>query len=247
MNINTSPDAISRSTRQYHAGLHVRLRQQLRDRGVARRAADRAQFAAALRLWALCRAAFRLAVHGAARQQRTLLAVSDPAVGEALRTLRKSRRRAVAHRAVPRAGDPVAQLRWDPAPIPKTGDDVPAGRADHDHGGRRQHPGRHGGACLPHHQIDGRSAFLQCRWRDDVRAAAGQSALRHRVRPDRRRARRDRGDPARREIPCRDHGRPGARLSLRELRRRLHAAGARPDRRQLPRQCARFPHPGCGL
>ena len=42
-------------------------------------------------------------------------------------------------------------------------------------------------------------------------------------------------------------GRPGARLSLRKLRRRLHAAGARADRRQLPRQCARFPHPGRGL
>ena len=43
------------------------------------------------------------------------------------------------------------------------------------------------------------------------------------------------------------HRRSGARLSLRKLRRRLHAAGARADRRQLPRQCARFPHPGRGL
>ena len=43
---------------------------------------------------------------------------------------------------------PIAQLRWDPAPIPKDEHDLPAGRADHDHGGRRQHPGRHGRACL---------------------------------------------------------------------------------------------------
>ena len=42
-------------------------------------------------------------------------------------------------------------------------------------------------------------------------------------------------------------GRPGARLSVRELRRRLHAAGARPDRRQLPRQSARLPDAGRGL
>ena len=87
---------------------------------------------------------------------------------------------------------PIAQLRWDPAPIPKRRYDLPAGRADHDDGGRRQHPGRHGRACLSDHEIDGRSAFLQCRRRDAVRAAAGQSAFRHRVRPDRCRARRNR-------------------------------------------------------
>ncbi len=42
-------------------------------------------------------------------------------------------------------------------------------------------------------------------------------------------------------------GRPGARLCLRELRRRLHAAGSRTDRRQLPGQSARLPDAGCGL
>ena len=35
---------------------------------------------------------------------------------------------------------------------------------------------------------------------------------------------------------------PGARLCLRELRRRLHAAGSRTDRRELPRQSARLSH-----
>ena len=39
-------------------------------------------------------------------------------------------------------------------------------------------------------------------------------------------------------------GRPGARLPLRELRRRLHPAGARADRRQLPGQPARLPDAG---
>ena len=38
--------------------------------------------------------------------------------------------------------------------------------------------------------------------------------------------------------------RPGARLPVRELRRRFHAARARADWRQLPRQSARLPHAG---
>ena len=41
--------------------------------------------------------------------------------------------------------------------------------------------------------------------------------------------------------------RPGARLSVRELRRRSDPARARPDRRQLPGQPARLPDPGRGL
>jgi homogentisate 1,2-dioxygenase len=41
--------------------------------------------------------------------------------------------------------------------------------------------------------------------------------------------------------------RAGARLSLRKLRRGLQPAGAWPDRRELPCQPARFPHPGRGL
>ena len=48
-----------------------------------------------------------------------------------------------------------------------------------------------------------------------------------------------RGVKIRVELPRR----PGARISLRELRRRLHPAGARADRRQLPGQSARLPHP----
>ena len=102
MNINTSSRPHQPQHRQRHAGLHVRLRQQLRDRGAAGRAADRPQLAAALRLRALCRATLRFALHRAARQQRALVALSHPAVGEALRPLRQGRCPAVAHRAVPR-------------------------------------------------------------------------------------------------------------------------------------------------
>ena len=52
---------------------------------------------------------------------------------------------------------------------------------------------------------------------------------------------------ARREDPRRAEGRSSARLYLRELRRRLHAARARSDRRELHGQPARFPHPRRGL
>src|SRR5208282_4023030 len=45
---------------------------------------------------------------------------------------------------------------------------------------------------------------------------------------------------ARREVQGRTRRGSGARLSLRELRRQLHASEPRPDRRQLPRQSARL-------
>ena len=55
------------------------------------------------------------------------------------------------------------------------------------------------------------------------------------------------GHSARRQIPHRIDGRSGARLSVRELRRRVHAAGARADRRELSGQCARFSYANRGL
>ena len=48
----------------------------------------------------------------------------------------------------------VQQLRWDPTPVPSG--HLPAGRADDDDGGRRRYAVRHGRACLCHHQVDGR-------------------------------------------------------------------------------------------
>ena len=139
---------------------------------------------------------------------------------------------------------PIAQLRWDPAPIPKedttflqgvqtmtTAGDVntQAGMAAHVYLITKSMVDQH------FYNADGELMFV---------LQQGNLARRHGVRPHRRRARRDRGDPARREIPRRDSERSGARLSLRKLRRRLHAAGARADRRQLPCQCARLPHAG---
>ncbi len=69
MNINTSPDQIIRSSAQVTPGYMSGFGNSFETEVAARRAADRPQLAAALRLRALCRAAFRLALHRAARRQ----------------------------------------------------------------------------------------------------------------------------------------------------------------------------------
>src|SRR5262245_30914225 len=67
--------------------LYVGLRQLVRDRGAARCAAGRAQFAAKGQVRPLRRAAVRLAVHRAAVDQPALLALSHPTHGQALGAL----------------------------------------------------------------------------------------------------------------------------------------------------------------
>ena len=204
MNINTSPDAISRSTVNITPGYMSGFGNSFETEAlpgalpIGRNSPQRCAYG--LYAEQLSGSPFT-APRGS--NERSWLYRIRPSV-TAFRPLRKSRCRAVAHRAVPRIRFADRAIALGSGADPQRGHDVPAGRADHDHGGRRQHAGRHGRACLPHHQIDGRSAFLQCRRRDDVRGAAGQLALRHRVRPHRYRARRDRGDSARREIPRRD-------------------------------------------
>src|SRR5262249_6409360 len=64
-------------------GLHAGFRQRLRDRSAAGGAPRGPELAAESGLRPLRRAAIRLAVHGAARQQRTLVALPHPAVSEA--------------------------------------------------------------------------------------------------------------------------------------------------------------------
>ena len=118
MNINTSPDAISRSSVNITPGYMSGFGNSFETEALPGALADRAQLAAALRLRALRRAAVRLAVHRAARQQRALVAVSDPAVGQALRPVRQGRCRAVAHRAVPRAGDAGLAIALGPGADP---------------------------------------------------------------------------------------------------------------------------------
>ena len=108
----------------------------------------------------------------------------------------KGRHRAVAHRAAPQEARcrsrPCGGIR---SPDPDEQVSFLEG-SHHHHGRRRRHAGRHGGACLSHHPLDGGRVLLQCRRRDAVRAAAGRAAALDRVRHHRHRAGRDRRHPA---------------------------------------------------
>ena len=120
MNINASPDTINRSAVNITPGYMSGFGNSFETEALPGALADRAQFAATLRLRALCRAIVRLALHRAARQQRAFLAVSHPPVSPAFRAaLPKSMPDFGAPRRVTRVELPIAQLRWDPAPIPK--------------------------------------------------------------------------------------------------------------------------------
>jgi len=140
MNINTSPDVISRSSVNITPGYMSGFGNSFETEALPGALPMGRQLAATLRLRSLCRAAFGFAVYRTARQQRALVAVSHPAVGAALWPLRQGRcglwRTAPCHEQ--RAADRAIAL--DPAPIPKEDMTFPAGRADHDHGGRCQHP-----------------------------------------------------------------------------------------------------------
>src|SRR5262249_11556142 len=69
--------------RPHDAAIYVGLRQQLRDGGASGSAADRPQLAPEGQLRALCRAAQRLAIHGASRPEPALLALSHLAERQA--------------------------------------------------------------------------------------------------------------------------------------------------------------------
>ncbi len=175
--------------------------------------------------------------------QRAELAVPHPPDRAALGALHQGGCPAVAHRALRgvRDADRAATLEPDPA----------AGREPVLHRGHAHH--HHRGRCraaTPAWRPMSTSPPDPCRtsisttpmarcWSCRSRAActcAPSSA-------HRRGARRDRRHPARRQDQRRPAGRERPRLRLRELRRRAHPAGARPDRRQLPGQPARLPNP----
>ncbi len=229
-----------------YAGLHVRVRQLLRDRGAARRAADRAEFAATGQLRSLRRAIVRLALYGATVDQSALLALSNPAHREAFGPVPEDRQGADPHGAGrtrgKRPGDRATAVEPDPHPRGKT---HVHDRASYHHDRRRRRDARRHGR--PHgagDRLDAGRISLQCRWGNAHRRAGRPAAIQYRVRCDRDRARRDLPDPTRRHFPGRTHRWAGARLCLRELWGRLPVARSRPDRRQLPRQCARFPYAG---
>ena len=81
---------------------------------------------------------------------------------------------------------PIGQLRWDPIPIPDEACHFSTGVRTITTAGDA-HAGRHGGAPLSRDALDGGRVFLQRRWRDAVRAAAGRAAVLHGVRHHRHR------------------------------------------------------------
>ena len=136
---------------------------------------------------------------------------------------------------------PIAPMRWDPIAIPDEALFVPRRHPNYYHGWRRRQPGRNGRACVPHHRsmqdeyfynADGEMLFVPqqgslrlCTEFGIIDIEPGEIA----VIP--------RGVKIRVELidgPARGY-------HLRKLRRIVHAARARADRRQLSRQSARLP------
>ena len=178
---------------------------------------------------------FRLAVHRAAHHQRALLALPHPPDCDPLGPVPEGRYRPLAHSACRRSRSAAAPMRWDPIRCRRRRSRFWKASTPSP---RRAMPdaGRHGLACLSRDPFDGGRVLLQCRRRTAV-PQQGPTFV-DRVPHHRHRAGRDCRHSPRGEDPCRAQGWAGARLSLRELRRCLHLAGARTDRGQLPRQSA---------
>ena len=141
--------------------------------------------------------------------------------------------------------DSPNQLRWSPLPMPAAPTDFVDGLVTMAGNGGAARADRRGGARLRRQPLDAAARVLQRRRRDADRPAAGPAALRHRARhrsrSSRRRSSSSRAACAFRvELP----DGAGARLRLRELRRRLAPARPRPDRLQRPGQPARLPDAG---
>ena len=136
---------------------------------------------------------------------------------------------------------PPNQLRWDPLPIPETPTDFVDGLVTMAGNGD---PAAQTGVAI---HIYAANASMQRRFFYNadgellIVPQQGRAADSHRARHARRRARRNLRDAARHQVPCRAAGRRRPRLRLRKLRRAIPPAGTRPDRRQRPRQRARFP------
>ena len=203
-----------------------RLREPPLDRGGGGRAADRPEFSAAPAARALRRAVERHLLHRAAGGEPPLMALPDPALGEARPGVRGGGRGPDPDRALPREQPPDHAASLAPDPDPGRGANGLPLRASHDrHLRRRGDAGRHGEPRLRGRRLDGPQVLPECGRRAPRGAAAPPHPVPHRARHPRRGAGRDRGHPARRQVPRRAGRRPHPRLCVRELRR-----GADPPR-----------------
>ena len=158
------------------------------------------QFAAARALRPVRRAVVGHGIHRAAAREPPLVAVPDPAGGDARRVRRVSAAGAC-ERAVRRRRDIAEPVALGSVSAARRADRLHRW-PDDDRRQRRAPPRRsasriHVYACNRSMQ---RSLLLRRRRRDARRAAAGRAAHRHRARHARRRAGRDRADAARRAL-----------------------------------------------
>ena len=150
-------------------------------------------------------------------------------------------------KSAPNVGDhelALGQLRWNPTPIPTEPTDFLAGMRTMTTAGDVL--GQAGMAA--HVYVANRSMtddhFFNADGELLIVPQAGRARRRHRDGRDRHRAGRDLRPAARHGVQGRTDRRDGARLCLRELRRQVHAARPRADRRQLPGQSARLQDAG---
>ncbi|VWX59860.1 hypothetical protein VARIO8X_20059 [Burkholderiales bacterium 8X] len=242
----THHDDIARTFERSRAPLPKRLRQRVRHRGHRRRAAAGPQQPAARAARPLSRADLGHRLHRAPAREPPQLAVPPPAFG-GLRPLRGVCAIDLDHRRRPRHRLDARTDALAPDPDRQSGRRF---RRRHPYPGRQRRcrgAERHRRASVPGRPLDGAAGAGQCRRRDAARAAAGPAGHHHRNGRAGREAGRDRAGTARRGLQGGAAGRPLARLHLRELRRPVPAARARPDRLQRPRQCARLQGAGGGL
>ena len=136
---------------------------------------------------------------------------------------------------------PPTQLRWDPLPLPDAADRFHRRPRDARRQRRPVAAERHRASHVCGERVDEGSVLLRRRRRAADRPAARVDACLHRARDAGRRPRADLRGAARPAVPRRAARHGGARARGGELRRRVPAARARPDRIERTGESARLP------
>ena len=222
-----------------------RVRERVRDRGGRGRAARRPQLAAAGAARPVRRAAQRDRVHPAARRSTAGPGCTGSCRAPSTRPFQPDRQQESKRHPVRRARTRPEPAALGPAPAARqrrARTDFIDGLFTVGGNGDSQDQGRDGGAPLRGQHVHARPLLRRLRRRAAVRARARtpssctpSSARCGSARARSRWCRAASGSGS----SCRTHVRP--RLPVRELRRRLHPARARADRRQRPGQRARLP------
>jgi hypothetical protein len=141
----------------------------------------------------------------------------------------------------------LGQLRWNPIPVPKTRLNFVTGLHTMTVAGDAEAMSGMAAHVLLINESMTREHFFNADGEMLIVPQQGPAPAAHRIRGDRGGAGRNRHHSARCDPARGIDRRARARLCLRKLRRRLHFAGSRPDRRELPGQSARLPRSACIL